>query len=74
MNNPNAKPIVEALKTHYAEKSLSANQLDQLMAMQEAAAVDIPAETEALPESTTTISRECRLKWPLTRWMKLGRI
>ena len=52
MNNPNAKPIVEALKTHYAEKSLSANQLDQLMAMQEAAAVDIPAETEALPEST----------------------
>ena len=51
MNKLDMKPIDEALKTHYAEKSLSDSQLDQLMAMQTAAVEK--QQSSAPPESKT---------------------
>jgi hypothetical protein len=50
MNKLDMKPIDEALKTHYAEKSLSDSQLDQLMAMQTAA---VEEQSLATPETPT---------------------
>ncbi|MGB1311228.1 MAG: hypothetical protein ACPG47_08450 [Leucothrix sp.] len=40
MSQRNSKPIDEALKKHYASKSLSDRQLEQLMGMQEALATE----------------------------------
>ena len=59
MNKLDMKPIDEALKTHYAEKSLSDSQLDQLMAMQTAAEEKPPTNTVPEPkmsEATETKS------------------
>ena len=52
MNKRNIKPVDEALKAHYASKSLSDNQLDQLMAMQSAAS---ESEKQANAEAPRTL-------------------
>jgi len=51
MNQSNIKPIDEALKAHYASKSLSDNQLDQLMTLQAEVLVK-QTQAVALPEKT----------------------
>lgn len=56
MKTSNIKPVDEALKEHYATKSLSDNQLDQLMVMQELAAESAAEKTVEHLQVIETVS------------------
>ena len=62
MNKLDMKPIDEALKTHYAEKSLSDSQLDQLMAMQ-TAATEAQSLTQPEPLTKETSGAKRLFRW-----------
>lgn len=68
MSQSNLKPIDEALKAHYTSKSLSDNQLDQLMAMQAAAETAPDKQADTTVDDQPSSVNETNTKKGLSRF------